>query len=80
MATNCIDANGNENRAGETMMVIVDSDVVNDDGCNDIFYYTDFNEYDQADNLRFLVSRSPRRSNRFRSQQVSERERETASM
>lgn len=34
-----------------------------DDGCddqpgdaNDIFYYTDFNEYDQADNLRFLVS------------------------
>lgn len=23
---------------------------------NDIFYYTDFNEYDQADNLRFLVS------------------------
>lgn len=42
--------------------MVVDGSDDDDDGddrpddANDIFYYTDFNEYDQADNLRFLVS------------------------
>lgn len=53
------DTNGNDH----CHMVIDDTDddgdgnqEAADDEGNDIFYYTNFNEYDQADNLRFLVS------------------------